>query len=126
MKHICIFFPGRNFFFFLLTLVFFGLIGCEKVTLDGPTVDPGEPISFSEDIIPIFNDNCISCHDGAISPTLTEGEAYDELFSEDLVNTEAPADSELVVKLREGHLAGLSDFNIQKIEVWIAQGALNN
>ncbi len=126
MKHICNFFPVRTLFFSMLALVFTGFYGCEKVTLEGPTVNPNEPVSFSEDIIPIFNDNCISCHDGAISPTLTEGEAYDELISEDIVNTGAPAESELVVKLREGHLAGLSDFNIQKIEVWIAQGALNN
>jgi len=48
-----------------------------------PIVDPNPTteVSFATDIQPIFNSDCISCHNGTIDPDLREGNSYDALMS---------------------------------------------
>ena len=113
------------FVFWLAFLVF----SCEKYSYDPPTLDPNEEISFQEDILPFFANNCTGCHNGAIPPDLTAGNAYEEIqdgyLSSDLENN--PEESGIYSKLLEsGHVARASDLERQMLLNWIRQGAKNN
>jgi hypothetical protein len=107
-------------------------VSCTKDYYEPPDALP-ENVSFSNDVIPIFNSNCISCHNGgSTSPDLTEGNAYSELTSDDdLAKPGAPKDSELYQRIiGEGSImppgGALSQNDINIIYVWIKEGALNN
>ncbi len=99
------------------------------------------PVFFSDEVIPIFNQHCIYCHSMAhtiehsitISPYLTPSVAYYELKSGGYVDTISPEQSLLYLRV-EGTTVGirmppfgkLSDYEIQKILGWIKDGACNN
>ncbi|NOX85981.1 MAG: hypothetical protein GXO86_08455 [Chlorobi bacterium] len=99
-----------------------------------PTPPPGDTVSFSLDVIPIWNDgsNCVSCHSssGGQKPHLTPNEAYDQINSMGLVDTQNPAES-LIYKFpnpdTETH-TWKKYTNAQAATVlhWIEQGAKNN
>ncbi len=116
----------------------FMLSSCDKA--HGPIVP--EIVSFQNDVQPIFDQNCISCHPNSGDMSLKEGESYSNL-----VNVISPnyllarvspfnADSSVIcMKLHgvEGYgfqmpLNGipLEDEEIKTIEAWIDQGALDN
>jgi hypothetical protein len=100
------------------------------------------PTSFANDVMPIFNDQCVVCH-GVGTPyplQLTpQKTAYNELVAggsaegEPYINTKNPTDSylyqlisgdnELVMPLNEDPL---TDQQIQVVLTWIEQGAQNN
>ncbi len=93
-----------------------------------------EPVSFSADLIPIFNANCnmAGCHNGSVAPDLRVSNAYNALISGSYVNTTNPANSELYLWMigSEGRLqmppSGTNATNNAIILAWIEQGALNN
>lgn len=89
---------------------------------------PIEDVSFKADIIPIFEDNCIACHNGGQFPDLRPENAYGELFSEDyLIDTITPENSVLYTKLLTGfHKDKCSDNDKGKILKWIELGAKDN
>ena len=43
-----------------------------------------DTISYSQDIQPIFNAKCVTCHAGSITPDLTAGQSYNALCSGNL------------------------------------------
>ncbi|MCK5775848.1 MAG: hypothetical protein KAH25_06725 [Bacteroidales bacterium] len=98
-----------------------------------PPPDPGDKISFAEDVLPIWNtnDKCTSCHKaGATSPDLTPENAYNEVMG-DYVDTEMPASSIIYIfpyPDNETHNWGTSYTTGEAAVVlqWIEQGALNN
>lgn len=103
---------------------------CEKFKIILPEVDPDATWSLQNDIQPIFNSNCISCHGGATSPDLRSGKSFQSLTTGELVNTSDPASSELYVQI-EGSVHRsraplMTDNDRTKILYWITQGALNN
>ena len=94
--------------------------------------DPGVPVYFSQDIIPIFENNCNSagCHNGTQAPDLRAATAYDNLVSGGYLNTEVPEESELYLWMTEalGPMPpiGTNPTNNATVLEWINQGALNN
>jgi len=102
-------------------------------------------VSFSEDIQPIFNNNCIICHNEfhEAGLDLQEGRSYNLLVNVTAFSYApnvriAPFSLENSVlwhKIKGDDVFGgrmpaigdaLSNFEIEKIESWIELGALNN
>lgn len=100
------------------------------------------PVSFSNDVMPIFNSRCLLCHgEGAAYPLQLAPQkiAYDELIGganssgEPYINPKNPGsgylyelisgEGELVMPLND---EPLTSEQIQTILNWIEQGALNN
>ncbi len=112
------------------------LIGCYK---DKTVIfDTGEeitrPVSFTGDIVPIFNSSCngSGCHNaGGKSPDLTIVNAFNSLSSGGYVNTGDPQSSLLYLWMtgKKGTPMPLSgankDYNALVL-AWIKQGANNN
>jgi hypothetical protein len=92
---------------------------------DGPDVDP---ISFSTQVEPIFQEKCVSCH-ASRTPILTTGMAYNSLTTGGYIDTIAPESSEIYIKVYSGHHSGDNSFNPEDLAYllkWIEEGALNN
>lgn len=102
-------------------------------------------ISFSGDIQPIFNNNCIVCHDQTHQTglNLTSGFSYDLLVNQSSTNYSpnlriepfSTENSVLWHKINDDGVFGgimpqiggpLSNFEIEQIQAWIELGALNN
>ena len=107
---------------------------CKYDEVLAPEPDPGIVVSFSEDILPIFNASCNSagCHNGAgHAPDLRASVAYDELWEGVYIDTLLPDQSELYQWM--SGLRGLpmpvegtnATYNATVLQ-WIEQGALNN
>lgn len=100
----------------------------EKVVIDIPP----EGISFSDDIIPIFNSSCNNsgCHAAGFSILdLSPANAYNQLFAKGLLNTDVPDQSELYLKLtdtRGTHKDRSTPTEQALILEWIVGGAKNN
>lgn len=114
-------------FAFLLVL---GMSACEYETIEPPVIVlPDEPVSFSEQIAPIFVEaGCIGCHNGAMAFDLNLDKSYDGLVNNGMVDTENPADSKLMIKINEGHgtSGNLSAEQKTYILKWIEEGAKDN
>lgn len=88
-------------------------------------------ISFSADIIPIYNSECTSCHSsGGTAPDLTVSSAYSSSLN--YVNTGSPENSELYQRLAGLGAkpvmppGGANQANAATVLAWIKQGAKNN
>ncbi len=99
-----------------------------------PEIIVSGEVSFSKSVQPIFTANCslTSCHvSGGESPNLSAGVAYEQLFDKNLINLENPAASVLIKRMRSTTDpmptgGNLPQAQINLIETWISQGALNN
>lgn len=119
------------FAYILLTL----LPSCYKDVIS-PGSDPNGPpqfVSFSGDLIPIFNRSCNStgCHDAvpAHKPSLVPEKAYNALMSGGYVNTAVPDNSLIYQVLKTGSMpqsGALPPNETQKVLDWIRNGAPNN
>jgi hypothetical protein len=110
----------------ILIIALAGFASCEKYTFIPPAVDPNYEWKLSEDIQPIFNANCISCHGGTTAPDLRQGKSYNSLTRGGYVNLPGET-SRLYVKITSSsHLPRTTDTEKQKILYWINQGAKNN
>ncbi|MBW6498476.1 MAG: hypothetical protein K0B09_08825 [Bacteroidales bacterium] len=119
--------------FSLVFLLF--LAGCyydAYVMPDNPEITTD--VSFSKDIIPIFNQSCNSsgCHNmGGTAPDLTPTNAYNALKSGNYINTSSPENSELYQWMNGQRslpmpLSGPNQNYNAYVLAWIKQGALNN
>lgn len=95
--------------------------------------DPNTPlVSFSQDIIPIFNNgnNCTSCHDGGQIPDLTAANAYASLNSTRYINSATPEESKIYTWPHpdtDSHKQKkYTSAQAAKVLIWINQGAKNN
>jgi len=118
---------GLILFFLLGSL---GLSSCTWDEIPPPKIEiPDEPISFSDDIIPIFEANCnaSNCHGGFWKPDLRPNNAYNELTTGGYIDIDSPADSELYVKISPGQ--SMADYATPQdralILQWITEGAEN-
>lgn len=130
----------------ILSFVISTLVACERKYIEpfpkSPTVTK---VSFSQDLQPLFNADCISCHsNGGYAPDLTTGASYNELLIgapvncnsySSYINTLAPATSLLYIKLLPSPACddmmptGGSQWSPAKVQMvldWIEQGTLNN
>jgi hypothetical protein len=111
------------------------LAGCYKnrtVILDAPEIS--RPVSFSQDIISIFNNSCNTsgCHSaGGQAPNLTESNAFNSLTVGNYIDLNAPENSILYLKMtgKKGTpmpVSGINkDYNALVL-AWMKQGAKNN
>jgi hypothetical protein len=121
-------FDMRRLIFLLTGALFFILSACTKYQIPAPECPEDLPtnVSFSGDIQPIFNANCIACHSGGQSPNLSEGWAYDELSDGGYVDTDFPCESKIYEVLTGSHTGRATDDEVLTILGWIDEGAQDN
>lgn len=91
-------------------------------------------VTFSQDIIPLFNKNCNTsgCHSaGGQTPNLTETNAYNSLIIGNYVNKTDPENSLIYLKMTGKHGTPMPPSGSNKdlsalMLAWIKQGANNN
>jgi len=130
----------------VLAVLFLLSCGSDNSTSSQPPVTVKDDPSFSADIQPIFNSNCVSsgCHNATASAglVLLQGQSYASLVnvdssSENTKKRVLPGDatsSYLVIKLEGRQSVGarmplggsLNTNSIQNIKNWINKGAKNN
>ncbi len=125
----------------ILILITFTLYNCSKDT--GPVDDnqATENISFANDVQPIFDQNCISCHPSSGNLDLTTAHSYSQLVNVNASGYSAkrvvPGDAENSVLYKKIDGSGtygsnmplggnLSAAQINTIKQWIIEGAQNN
>lgn len=110
-----------------------------------PTPNPDRPVSFSEDIQPIFNGNCAvsGCHDSNTQESGVNFSSYDAALSSigiqygtEVIDPGNPNNSPIVDKISNDNpefgermpldRQPLSDADIDSIVAWIDDGAPNN
>jgi hypothetical protein len=106
---------------------------CESVYIEPEQIEiPPEGVSFSEDIIPIFDNGCnvSGCHvAGHFVVDLTPANAYADINAKGMVNLTNPEQSKLYAKLVESsgtHTNRSTPSEQQLILEWIIDGAKNN
>lgn len=114
----------------LFMLSAMGLASCVWDEIPPPKIEiPDTTISFSLNIIPIFESSCAisGCHDGTWKPNLEANVAYDELTTKGYINTSSPANSELYTKIDGGSMQQYAtDQDRALILQWITEGAEDN
>ena len=94
--------------------------------------DPTD-VSYSEDIQPLWNNDCTSCHPSLAPPDLKEPNSYNSLISGGYIVKGNADDSVLYQSLLGSN--GVSPMppagqwpieSIKKVEAWINEGAENN
>ncbi|WP_105014948.1 c-type cytochrome [Polaribacter porphyrae] len=103
--------------FFLLSI---GILfaSCLSNVDEVEELDPCDAITFSVDVKPIIDSNCIQCHGtGGNFPNLTTYTG---------VSTNATIVKTEIVSKRMPQGGSLSDAEIQAISCWVDAGALNN
>ena len=73
-----------------LALLFAGVLialatGCEKYIIPPPVIEEG--VSYAEQVQPVFDDKCVSCHSGGMDPDLRPEESYEFLTTNGYVDT---------------------------------------
>jgi len=122
--------------FLLASVLVFLMSGChkDKTVIFDTGAEITRPVSFSGEIIPIFNSSCNAsgCHNpGGKSPDLSSANAFLSITSGNYVNTANPESSELYLWMtgKKGTpmpVSGVNkDYNAL-ILAWIKQGSQNN
>ncbi|MCW3785328.1 hypothetical protein [Plebeiibacterium sediminum] len=113
----------------LICLIAFSFSSCYYDVIIEEEVDVNTTISFSEEIAPVFKSSCVSCHDGVIAyPNLSSAHAYESLISGNFISTGNATNSSLIQKLNDKHPfeGAVTNAELQKIILWINQGASDN
>lgn len=92
------------------------------------------PVSFNDEVVPIFNASCnlAGCHNGSgPPPDLRPATAYDALWDGGYINTGDPAASELYRWMNGEYALPMPIFGVNPtynatVLTWIQQGAQNN
>jgi hypothetical protein len=118
------------------SVVLIALSGCyyDQVLPAKPSVGDVGNVTFSADIIPIFNASCnvTGCHSaGGHKPNLSAANAYSSLINGGYINKTTP-ESSLLYQWMEGKkgtpmpVSGSNATYNAKVLKWIELGALNN
>ena len=86
-----------------------------------PEVTCSDTISFSNDVLPIIQNNCTGCHDNSNGYTLTNHQNISENYAAIVGSMKGQG-----FKLMPDGGPALPDSLIQKIECWVNQGMKNN
>jgi hypothetical protein len=104
-----------------------GFSSCEKYSYAQPKVDPNITWHFQTDIQPIFNSNCIACHNGTQFPDLRSGKSFAALTKAGLLTLPAETSGLYVqITTQSEHISRTTSLEKDKILNWLLQGALNN
>lgn len=117
----------------ILVLSTLMLIGnsCKKEKASSPIVVEADvcdsiPASFATDVMPIFQNNCVGCHNDANNTANGQNwETYAEISASTANILKAMKHESGVVAMPD-QLPKLSDSLIQVVECWIDNGALDN
>ena len=105
-----------------------GFSSCEKYSFSPPAVNPNQTWHFETDIQPIFNANCVICHNGVkLFPDLRDGKSYLALTKGGYVTL--PGETSRLyhqISTNSDHIPRTTDTEKFKVLYWINQGALNN
>jgi len=105
-----------------------GIYSCEYSYIEPVKEDlpPTTNISYSDDIQPIFDDKCINCHiTGGDSPDLSEGNSYNDIIGNGLVDTLNPINS-IIYYYPDSSVHSGPGYSVQEKELildWIIEGA---
>jgi len=101
--------------------------------IEEEVIPPPDDVSYSNDIMPLWNADCVSCHKGAIPPDLIDENSWDELVNNGYVVPFESDESSLMNSLYGTNGEQLmppagkwSDNKINLVKAWIDQGAKNN
>ena len=113
-----------------IALAGFVLSSCEYEWIQPEKKPIPETVSFSKDIMPIFNADCngSGCHNaGGTSPDLSAENAYNSLWDGGYIDTITPEASRLYVTMDDGSMAKYTTPGDEAfVLAWIEQGAENN
>jgi hypothetical protein len=110
-----------------LFLVIFAMASCKYSTIVPDVPNPDVPVSYSAEIQPIFDQNCVKCHKtGSTMPDLTAANSYKSLMDNQMVIAGDAANSILYTEVIGGMQAYCDATSAGKIKNWINQGAKNN
>lgn len=124
-------------YLFAIALIALCLAGCKYdfiVPEEVPVIDPDDPdaeqISFSADIIPIFESSCVSCHEsGGQLPDLSAANAFSSLNSTRYINSSTPEESLIYTRPNPDNTDSHPKYTATQAALvlgWIQQGAKNN
>ncbi len=103
---------------------------CTSDIIKPKPVEVPDVVSFSANVIPIFDASCNAsgCHaNGGIPPNLTPASAYTSLTFFGYVDVDFPEQSILYEKINTGSMAKYATNQDREIILkWIQQGALDN
>ncbi len=101
--------------------------------IEEEVIPPPDDVSYSNDIQPLWDADCVSCHKGAIPPDLIDENSWDELVNNGYVVPFESDESSLMNSLYGTNGEQLmppagkwSDNKINLVKAWIDQGAKNN
>jgi len=118
----------RIFVALILIAAVVGFTSCEKYSFSPPAVDQNKTWHFQTDIQPIFNSNCVTCHNGTKQfPDLRDGKSYLALTKGGFVTL--PGETSKLyhqMSTNTDHIPRSTDTEKLKVLSWINQGALNN
>lgn len=111
---------------FLIGILFLLFISsCKYDYILPEVVAPVNDVKFSTQIVPIFEEKCVSCHANQ-TPKLTADVAYSQLVP-NYVNTANAESSKIYTVPTSGtHYAKVSAAQAALILQWINEGAKNN
>jgi hypothetical protein len=90
-------------------------------------VNPVDTIHFGEEILPLLQTNCGSCHFAGTEPDLESPDLYNNLINGNYLNLTDPENSTLFTLPDPGHADDyLTAEQHVLIVKWIEQGALEN
>lgn len=113
----------------VLLLLFGWMTACTNDQIIEVTPVPqSEPVSFKNDIIPLFESQCASCHyPGGDAPDLTLPAAYNEVMNGYVVVGKPDESILYTTVLDAGHTGNpMSADELALLWNWINQGAKNN
>ena len=115
-------------YIFAAGIIAFMFTGCKyDFIVPEELPDPGEQVSFSEDIVPIFESKCTACHDtGGQMPDLTAANAFSSINRSRYINEDNPGESLIYSKPVGSHPAQYTEREAALVLEWINQGAENN
>jgi len=106
------------------------LLSCQNKKITDPVP---VNVSFSTDIMPVFNQSCntAGCHaPGYSAPDLTSPNAYADLLKYNLIDTLIPENSVLYKRMVDSEqpmpTAGVLTYEASMVLVWIREGAKDN
>lgn len=117
------------------TLLFIALAGFVLCSCEYEWIQPDKKpvpteVSFTNDIMPIFDSGCNTgvCHGaGATPPDLTPANAFSSLMDGGFVDTDTPEASILYTTMKSGTMKTYTTPGDEDIVLgWITQGAKNN
>jgi mono/diheme cytochrome c family protein len=103
-----------------------GIVSCTKYQWAPVKIDPEVVIYYQNDIQPIFNSNCLSCHGATKAPDLRDGKSYAALTKGAYIDQPGETSKLYLKMIGPEHSPRSSGTDKQNVLNWINQGAKNN